>query len=425
MLTTINKSYKFRIYPTRNQIDIIEEGFRTSAFIYNYFLGIEKESDLILYNSGLRNKDEKNKWKTQNKLWYDKYAASKHLTIISKFEKYSFLQNTTSTLRGYALEDLDNAFKNIKKTGAAFPRFKKFGENNSYTAQIQVKQPLVKKNKKRYTIEIPSSRKKPVGPLDMVCHIPYFADNYHTLKINSVTVSKHTNNDYYLSFQTEEQVDVPIIPEIKEERTIGIDFGVVRPVTTSNDIDFDDILLSTKLKNSKEIQDEIKKIQRIISKKREMNKDWKNSKKYKRLVKKYNKLINHQTNQADNIRHNISSKLVKRNDYDTIVIEDLKIKNMSKKSGNNKSNVKSNFNKALVNTGLNTIKNQLMYKSKWNGKNLVTVDPKYTSQKCSICGHINKLNRTSQTHFKCTNCGTELNADLNAAKNIKHKYFHQ
>ena len=49
---------------------------------------------------------------------------------------------------------------------------------------------------------------------------------------------------------------------------------------------------------------------------------------------------------------------------------------------------------------------------------LIEVNPRYTSQMCSCCGHVAKENRQSQAIFKCQVCGYETNADVNAAKNI-------
>jgi len=60
----------------------------------------------------------------------------------------------------------------------------------------------------------------------------------------------------------------------------------------------------------------------------------------------------------------------------------------------------------------------LSYKAALAGVPLHTVDPAYTSQTCSACGHCAKANRKSQTHFCCTNCGMTMNADINAAINI-------
>jgi IS605 OrfB family transposase len=52
------------------------------------------------------------------------------------------------------------------------------------------------------------------------------------------------------------------------------------------------------------------------------------------------------------------------------------------------------------------------------GKSVLFVSPKYTSQRCWQCGYIAKTNRLSQTTFSCQGCGFELNADLNASRNL-------
>ncbi|MEU7739365.1 transposase [Nonomuraea sp. NPDC049158] len=49
---------------------------------------------------------------------------------------------------------------------------------------------------------------------------------------------------------------------------------------------------------------------------------------------------------------------------------------------------------------------------------LIYVDPAFTSQMCSVCGHVDKKNRTNQETFLCTSCGFAEHADVNAARNI-------
>lgn len=51
-------------------------------------------------------------------------------------------------------------------------------------------------------------------------------------------------------------------------------------------------------------------------------------------------------------------------------------------------------------------------------REFVRVDPAYTSQTCSECGNVSKESRRTQSKFVCVSCGFELNADINAAKNI-------
>jgi len=64
----------------------------------------------------------------------------------------------------------------------------------------------------------------------------------------------------------------------------------------------------------------------------------------------------------------------------------------------------------------------LTYKAAEKGCFIDFVDARYTSQKCSICGHIERGNRVKQSLFKCKHCGFSLNADLNASRNIRNNY---
>ncbi len=64
------------------------------------------------------------------------------------------------------------------------------------------------------------------------------------------------------------------------------------------------------------------------------------------------------------------------------------------------------------------LQQKIEYKAKDAGIQVVYIDPRYTSQRCHMCGHIDRENRQEQAKFKCLSCGEEFNADYNAAKNI-------
>ena len=107
-----------------------------------------------------------------------------------------------------------------------------------------------------------------------------------------------------------------------------------------------------------------------------------------------------------------------------IVVESLKIKNMSKSAkgtlvnpGNNVA-AKSGLNKSILDQGWFEFRRHLDYKLYWRGGMLAVVNPRHTSQQCSCCWHTAKKNRLSQALFRCQTCGYEENADVNAAKNI-------
>lgn len=63
----------------------------------------------------------------------------------------------------------------------------------------------------------------------------------------------------------------------------------------------------------------------------------------------------------------------------------------------------------------------IQYKAKLHGVEVVVVDPRNTSRECSGCGCVDKRSRRSQSEFVCVSCGLQLNADYNAARNIRKR----
>jgi putative transposase len=63
---------------------------------------------------------------------------------------------------------------------------------------------------------------------------------------------------------------------------------------------------------------------------------------------------------------------------------------------------------------------KIAYKAQRKGIPVMVVNPAYTSQMCSGCGHTEKANRSSQSSFACKQCGFASHADYNAALNIRH-----
>lgn len=427
----INKAYKFRIYPTESQKEYFDQCFRASNFIYNFFLAEQKEIDDVLIMYGLTNKKERAEYKTKNNLWFQKYSASSLLTSFSK-TKFQFLQEVDSTMRSVTLDNLDRAFKNIKKTGAGFPKFKSKYKNKSFTGGFVYNGKVAPQNfsiktiekKKWCQITIPNSKK--AGSIKTVIHRENFKllyTNKELLKLLFYTISLSPQGEYYISILVEEEAPDVEKKEITEETAIGIDRGVVRPITTSNDQDFQNELFASRFDILKKEKEKLDHLQRILAKKRRKNPNWKNSNKYKKLKNKLSKIHGKISNKRENLQHNITKQLVEKDGINTFVLEDLKMKNMTKRSAKGKSNRKRHLSRVMLDVGMYSIETKLIYKATWKGKNVEKVDAKYTSQKCSDCGHINKLSRVSQAKFVCTECGSEHNADKNAARNIKNKFF--
>jgi len=133
-------------------------------------------------------------------------------------------------------------------------------------------------------------------------------------------------------------------------------------------------------------------------------------------------------NKRKNFLHKLSLQYAENQGI--VVVEDLKIKNMTSKT---KGTIEKPSKNASAKRGLNRVITQqswglffelLEYKLIERGGQLIKVDPKYTSQTCNECGHISKENRKSQDKFVCTACGHSANADINASKNILARGIH-
>lgn len=433
----IQKAYKFRIYPTEEQIIFFDESVRTSNFIYNS--GLRKQKDILdeLDNLGITDKEKRKQYMKDNNLYFNRYELSKEITQLSKTEKYSFLSIPDTTSRTYALKALESAFKKMKD-GSGYPKFKNRASRYSFTGQIQYK------TEKNFNMKLCFIKNKygllsinKVKDIKILCHIPFFIDNWNNkniIKFNSYTISKN-NERYFISFQCEVNdpkfVQVKENKQINEETSIGIDLGVSRPITTSDPLLFDEKLFKESISLLKEYKEELKRLSIILNRKRDYHKKnvtdvkFYDTESYKRVKKKLNKTHFKISEKRNYIQHMITNRLINLENIDTYILEELNVKGMMKKSGKNKSNNKKGLNRVLSDVGLGSIRTKLEYKANRIGKNVLTVDPKCTSQKCSECGYINKLNRTSQAKFECKKCGFTLNADLNAAINIKNKFFNK
>ena len=112
--------------------------------------------------------------------------------------------------------------------------------------------------------------------------------------------------------------------------------------------------------------------------------------------------------------HEITTWLVRENGY--IALEKLNVQKMTRKGGIRKSGL----NRAVREQNWSRIVSQLEYKAAWAGRELVFVDPRNTSQRCSGCGVIVKKSLAERRHV-CGRCGLDLDRDHNAALNILQK----
>ncbi len=113
-----------------------------------------------------------------------------------------------------------------------------------------------------------------------------------------------------------------------------------------------------------------------------------------------------------------------------IVLEALNIRGMTRKPApkpdpdqagahlHNRARAKAGLNRGILASCWGTLGQRIEQKASASGVTAVFVDPRYTSQQCRVCGHIDPRNRDSQAVFLCVACGHADHADANAARNI-------
>ena len=216
---------------------------------------------------------------------------------------------------------------------------------------------------------------------------------------------------------------------------VGIDRGCVHMATCDDGTMFD---LPKKVLDK--CEKEINRRQRSMARKRKASgcktaKEYHKrgaSKHYEREKAKLNKAYTKARNIKEHIAQQVSTQLIRDNKY--IVIEDLRVTNMlrkpkpkpdPKKPGSylpNGRTAKRALNRSISKSYMGRFGQILAYKCQMtDNRDLIIVNPAYTSQQCSHCGYVDKHNRESQAVFVCQVCGMHMNADVNAAINIRER----
>lgn len=368
----INKGYKFRLYPNKEQAVLINKTLGCARLVYNYYL----DKKINLY------KDNKTSLSC-----YDCINDLKNFKI-----DHPFISEIDSMSLRCSLFNLDNSYKKFFKEGAGFPKFKSYNRKNSYRTNMIISEYKgntyynIKLDLENHTITLPKLKKIKIRG--------YRNLNKIDGRIINATISKESDGTYYVSVLVEENI---ILSEFRPKRIIGLDLGVKDLVITSN---------YEKYKNEKVIEKYEKRIKR---KQKRLSKKQKGSNNYFKLKQEIARIYKKIKNARKYNTHHITKDITDNNDI--IVCETLKIKNMVKNH---------NLAKSLNDASLSEIIRQLGYKSKWKGKKFYQIDPFYaSSQICSHCGYKNEtLKNLSIREYSCPNCHYELDRDVNAAINI-------
>lgn len=356
------KTFKYRIYPNKEQQELMSKIFGQVRFVYN--LGLETKIQAYIGN-------KKN---------IDMFDLIKQIIELKKTECEWLKESPSQTLQ-MSVRNLDNAYTNFFK-GAGFPKFKSKYKKQSFQLPQGV---WLSDNKKQ--IFIPKLK---LVNIDL--HRDFVGD------IKTVTVSKSVTNKYYVSVLVDNKQELPDKKSIKLETSIGVDLGIK---------DFAIISDGKKFKNHDFFKSMMKKLrveQRSLSRKQ------KGSNHYLKQKLVVSLLHEHIKNQRVDYLHKISKYLV--DNYDTICIENLGVSNMVKNH---------NLARAISDMGWREFRSMLEYKCEWYGKNLSVIgrfDP--SSKTCSNCGTINNELKLSNREWTCNSCGANHDRDINAAINIRN-----
>jgi len=361
----IEKSYKYRLYPNKDQQTLLEKHFGATRWIFNY--GLEKKI--------------KTYQKTKKNL--SCFQIMNELPKLKKKRKTEWLKEINAQSLQMALRQLDNAYTAFFKKQNRFPNFKSKKGKNSFS--------IPQGNKINFEKGIASFIK--IGKIKIII------DRTFKDKIIKATISKNQINQYFVSYCVKTELKLPIPKTIKEKTTIGIDMGLKDFVVMSD---------GTKITNPKylnESEQRLKVLQRRLSKK---VKGSQNRKKARfKLAKLYNKI----SNQRSYFLHNLTYQLTHEKQVNSIAIENLNVKGMMKNHC---------LAKSISDTSWGEFVRQLTYKAKWYGKNLLIIGRFEPSSKmCSNCGCINQELKLSDRNWTCKECKTKHDRDINAAINIK------
>ncbi|WOX58622.1 RNA-guided endonuclease InsQ/TnpB family protein [Methanoculleus receptaculi] len=191
-------------------------------------------------------------------------------------------------------------------------------------------------------------------------------------------------------------VDIPEEKQIENpDGILGVDLGVTNLATTNDGVQF-----------SGEKCEAVRKRYSALKARLQSVGTW-DAKKHLKRISRRERRFKKDTN------HCISKQIVEtaQGTNRAIALEDLK----GIQPG---STVSKPLRSALGKWAFYELASFIQYKAQLLGVPVVFVDPRYTSQQCSVCGFVSKENRKSQSEFVCLECGHSENADINAAKNI-------
>ena len=366
------RTYKYRIYPNKEQQVLLSKHFGCTRWLYNYALSRKNEEFLT------------------NKKHLSRFDLQAELPALKKDEKTAWLSEVNSQSLQSTLKFLDAAFIKFFREKKGFPKFK---SKKTHSFSFAVPQGVIA-DFKEHKVSFPKFKKG----------IKTVFDREFVGDIRQATIRQNPSGKYFISILVDTKEDVKIKPEPNIDSAIGIDLGIKDFLIMSD---------GTKIANPSYLKKSLKKLkreQRWLSRKQ---KGSSNRNKQRVVVARQHEYI---SNQREDFLQKLSTKLVCENQATTFCMEDLSVKNMVKNH---------NLARAISDASWSKFVGMMKYKCEWYGQNIVLIgrfDP--SSKMCSHCGHIHKNLKLSDRTWTCEKCGTIHDRDTNAAKNIRSFAFH-